>query len=130
MNQDPDSPRPKKGRWTKEEKRLFSLAYQWYGKDWKKLSEIITTRSVVQIRSHEQKYSKQKSSNSESFQVSKIFITMSAYEDLNKYIANACNESIKKYMELQQGFLCPAEPNADITMKMQDAQFKYEVDHT
>ena len=44
------------GRWTTAEHQLFLQSFKKYGKNWKKLSSIITTRSVLQIRTHTQKY--------------------------------------------------------------------------
>ena len=44
------------GKWTSEEHRLFVESFKKYGKNWKKLGTIITTRTVLQIRTHTQKY--------------------------------------------------------------------------
>jgi SHAQKYF class myb-like DNA-binding protein len=44
------------GRWTTEEHLLFLKGLELYGKSWKKISEIVRTRTVVQIRTHAQKY--------------------------------------------------------------------------
>jgi len=44
------------GRWTKEEHNIFLEGLQLYGKEWKKLAGMIKTRTVVQIRTHAQKY--------------------------------------------------------------------------
>lgn len=48
--------RSKQGRWTEEEQRLFASAIQIYGKRWKKLEQIMGTRTSTQCRSHGQKY--------------------------------------------------------------------------
>lgn len=45
-----------KGRWTKREKKLFEEAYNRYGKEWKLIASIIGSRTVIQIRTHAQKY--------------------------------------------------------------------------
>ncbi len=45
----------KKGSWTKEETKLFIEAVQLFGKNWMKLSNVVKTRSSIQIRSHTQK---------------------------------------------------------------------------
>ena len=44
------------GRWSKEEHDVFLSALQLYGKDWKKIAADIKTRTVVQTRTHAQKY--------------------------------------------------------------------------
>ena len=50
-------PRQIKHKWTDEEKAAFVIALKKYGeKSLKKISEAIGTRTVVQVRSHLQKY--------------------------------------------------------------------------
>ena len=44
------------GRWTKEEHESFLRALQMYGKEWKKVAAKVKTRTVVQTRTHAQKY--------------------------------------------------------------------------
>ena len=44
------------GRWTAEEHRLFLQGLQEHGKGWKKIATLIKSRTVVQIRTHAQKY--------------------------------------------------------------------------
>lgn len=44
------------GRWTREEHLLFIKGLEIYGKGWKKIAGLIKTRTVVQIRTHAQKY--------------------------------------------------------------------------
>lgn len=44
------------GRWTKEEHDLFLEGISRYGKEWKKIASLISTRTVVQVRTHAQKY--------------------------------------------------------------------------
>lgn len=46
----------KEGHWTDEEHELFLRCWAEHGKSWKKLSEIIKTRTNEQIRTHAQKY--------------------------------------------------------------------------
>jgi len=52
-------PRPENthtGRWTKDEHEKFLHGINVYGKEWKKIASMIETRTVVQIRTHAQKY--------------------------------------------------------------------------
>jgi SHAQKYF class myb-like DNA-binding protein len=44
------------GRWTSEEHNLFLLGLKKYNKQWKSIAELVKTRTVVQIRTHAQKY--------------------------------------------------------------------------
>ena len=44
------------GRWTAEEHRLFLRGLELHGKGWKKIATLIQSRTVVQIRTHAQKY--------------------------------------------------------------------------
>jgi len=44
------------GRWTKTEHTTFMEGLELHGKEWKKIADMIKTRSVVQIRTHAQKY--------------------------------------------------------------------------
>lgn len=44
------------GRWTTEEHLLFIQGLTKYGKDWKKIEEILKSRDGAQIRSHAQKF--------------------------------------------------------------------------
>lgn len=44
------------GRWTKEEHEAFLKGLQLYGKEWKKVAAKVKTRTVVQTRTHAQKY--------------------------------------------------------------------------
>lgn len=44
------------GRWTQEEHRLFLQGLEEHGKGWKKIASLIKSRTVVQIRTHAQKY--------------------------------------------------------------------------
>lgn len=44
------------GRWNKEEHDLFVEGLSRHGKEWKRIAQMIPTRTVVQIRTHAQKY--------------------------------------------------------------------------
>ncbi|KAG5175592.1 hypothetical protein JKP88DRAFT_196747, partial [Tribonema minus] len=44
------------GRWTKGEHDLFLKALGVYGKEWKRVAAMVGTRTVVQTRTHAQKY--------------------------------------------------------------------------
>lgn len=55
-NKRDSSPRDSPGRWNEEEHLLFLKGLEIYGKSWKKISQIVKTRTVVQIRTHAQKY--------------------------------------------------------------------------
>jgi SHAQKYF class myb-like DNA-binding protein len=46
----------KTGRWTREEHHLFLKGLEMYGRGWKKIAMLMKTRTVVQIRTHAQKY--------------------------------------------------------------------------
>jgi len=44
------------GRWTSEEHNMFLEGLKLHGKGWKAIAQMIKTRTVVQIRTHAQKY--------------------------------------------------------------------------
>nr|CCA19758.1 conserved hypothetical protein [Albugo laibachii Nc14] len=44
------------GRWSKREHELFLQGLKLYGKSWKKIAKLVSTRTLVQIRTHAQKY--------------------------------------------------------------------------
>ncbi|KAF1328250.1 Lhy protein, partial [Globisporangium splendens] len=53
------------GRWTKKEHELFLEGLKLYGKSWKKISSLVITRTLVQIRTHAQKYLQKQSKNAQ-----------------------------------------------------------------
>lgn len=55
-NNGPGSQGENTGRWTAEEHRLFLQGLEQHGKGWKKIASLIKSRTVVQIRTHAQKY--------------------------------------------------------------------------
>lgn len=46
----------KGGRWTSEEHAAFLVGIRCYGKDWRRVAQIVKTRNPVQTRTHAQKY--------------------------------------------------------------------------
>ncbi|KAE9048931.1 hypothetical protein PR003_g3875 [Phytophthora rubi] len=46
----------KGGRWTSEEHAAFLEGIRLYGKDWRRVAQVVMTRSAVQTRTHAQKY--------------------------------------------------------------------------
>jgi SHAQKYF class myb-like DNA-binding protein len=46
----------KGGRWTSEEHAAFLEGIRLYGKDWRRVAQVVQTRSAVQTRTHAQKY--------------------------------------------------------------------------
>ena len=44
------------GRWTLEEHKIFLEGLKLHGKGWKQIAMMIQSRTVVQIRTHAQKY--------------------------------------------------------------------------
>lgn len=130
MSESFDRPNIKQGRWTKEEQDLFVFAFDWHGKDWKKLSEIITTRNIIQIRSHAQKYCKKfKQEHNSETQTPKVYCLEFAMEDLNVYVSSTCAKSYKKYMEYQQTLMYAQIPQADYDVKMVENTTKVELNH-
>lgn len=116
MNEENDSRQYKQGRWSKEEQGLFKLAYQWHGKDWKKLSDLIPTRNIKQIRSHAQKFQKKMDKSQESEKSSvKIYVLDSALNELTDYISQTCSVSYKKYIECQNLLMYSQPPQTHLT---------------
>lgn len=55
--------------WTEDEHERFLQALEKYGREWKKVEEIVGTKSSVQIRSHAQKYFLKASREDKSFEL-------------------------------------------------------------
>lgn len=51
-----NSSHSKGGRWTSEEHAAFLEGIRLYGKDWRRVAQVVMTRSAVQTRTHAQKY--------------------------------------------------------------------------
>nr|CCA24539.1 conserved hypothetical protein [Albugo laibachii Nc14]CCA25972.1 conserved hypothetical protein [Albugo laibachii Nc14] len=51
-----NSNQSKGGRWTSEEHAAFLVGIRCYGKDWRRVAQIVKTRNPVQTRTHAQKY--------------------------------------------------------------------------
>jgi SHAQKYF class myb-like DNA-binding protein len=51
-----DSSKENVGRWSEEEHQVFIQGLERYGKQWKTIANMIGTRTVVQVRTHAQKY--------------------------------------------------------------------------
>lgn len=130
MSEDYESSRYKQGRWTKDEQGLFKLAYQWHGKDWKKLSEVIPTRNIKQIRSHAQKFQKKmdKKLGAELNSV-KIHVLESALSGLTDYISQICSLSYKKYIECQNLLMYSQPPPIPQDPKLSQSPNKGELSH-
>ena len=46
----------KKGRWSTEEENLFEQGFLQHNRDWKKVQAVVRSRTLLQVRSHAQKY--------------------------------------------------------------------------
>ncbi|KAK8793365.1 hypothetical protein WA158_004724 [Blastocystis sp. Blastoise] len=52
------------GRWKKEEHELFLEGLSKYGKEWKKIATLIGSRTIIQVRTHAQKFFQKAKQNS------------------------------------------------------------------
>lgn len=48
----------KSGRWTSLEHFLFLAGLKHFGRNWKKVSKLVQSRTAAQVRSHAQKFEK------------------------------------------------------------------------
>jgi len=55
-NYNKESKKKFNGRWSLTENKIFLEGFFKYRNDWKKLSEVVRSRSIVQLRSHAQKF--------------------------------------------------------------------------
>lgn len=44
------------GRWSDDEHKAFLLGLQLHGREWRKVASVVKTRTVMQTRTHAQKY--------------------------------------------------------------------------
>ena len=44
------------GRWSHHEHKAFLLGFQIYKREWKKVASVVRTRTVMQTRTHAQKF--------------------------------------------------------------------------
>mmetsp|Transcript_1818 Transcript_1818/g.2873 ORF Transcript_1818/g.2873 Transcript_1818/m.2873 type:complete len:282 (+) Transcript_1818:127-972(+) len=97
------------GRWTPEEHALFLKGLELYGKGWKNISLLVKTRSVVQIRTHAQKYflKQQKDGNIMSF---KAPISSPKRGNKKKQIYSSNNESESSILESFRSYMAPPAP--------------------
>jgi SHAQKYF class myb-like DNA-binding protein len=129
MNKDTSQSESTRGRWTTEEQNIFNLAYHWYGKNWKKLKELIPTRTQIQIRSHAQKIDKKSKTRSEgTAKPQQVFILESAREDLKNYISSSSSKAFKKYMEYQNELVYAQINCMDADFKNIELSVKGELD--
>jgi SHAQKYF class myb-like DNA-binding protein len=71
------------GRWTTEEHNLFLEGLRLHQKQWKSIADLVKTRTVVQIRTHAQKYfQKMEKSQSHNFH--------SSEESTSTEVQNCC----------------------------------------
>lgn len=49
------STKHRSGRWTVEEHQLFLQGIQYYGRDWRRVQDVVKSRSIAQVRTHAQK---------------------------------------------------------------------------
>ena len=56
LNKKPDNIIINEGRWSKEENDKFLEGIELFGINWKKVKKLIDTRTIIQVRSHAQKF--------------------------------------------------------------------------
>mmetsp|Transcript_12421 Transcript_12421/g.12478 ORF Transcript_12421/g.12478 Transcript_12421/m.12478 type:complete len:103 (+) Transcript_12421:2-310(+) len=100
MNQDFQSEiNYNKGRWNAEEKKKFTDALNLYGKDWAKIKNYISTRTLVQVRSHAQKYFR-KADKPQELKMPQLFRLKDSERKFDEYFAQI--EQFKQVMELKR----------------------------
>ena len=71
------------GRWTQEEHLLFLQGLKLYSKDWRKIQAHVGTRTLVQIRSHAQKYNQKLATINKKTKGAIVVITNGSEVDVN-----------------------------------------------
>jgi SHAQKYF class myb-like DNA-binding protein len=80
------------GRWTREEQERFIEGLERYGKEWKKVAAFVETRTIVQVRTHAQKFQKK---------LAKIFDKPEGEVSVSDF--NGATESVGGRMRLRVG---------------------------
>jgi len=102
------------GRWTKEERRKFAYGLWKYGTDWKKIKQLIATRSDIQLRSHAQKYLDKLKSNKDIKQKG-LNIKNLLWKNAYKLIKESFNST--KFLNLLISIESELEDNKRMTTK-------------
>ncbi|EQC39667.1 hypothetical protein SDRG_03096 [Saprolegnia diclina VS20] len=111
------------GRWLAEEHQLFLEGLRAYGKNWKKVAQVVPTRSTVQIRTHAQKFFKRMSqerlSPTASGKEHHIYLASdaeaSAWFEPVELIADDCPSGAKFFDQHRDFF--PEFPDFDATLE-------------
>jgi len=88
------------GRWTRAEHEEFLKCLDIYGREWKKVSQRITTRTAAQIRSHAQKYFKKISAPA----------TTTTTTGGSSHAAATAPQNARQQQQQQQGAAAPSFP--------------------
>lgn len=101
------------GRWNKEEHALFLEGIRLHGKEWKKIASMIDTRSVVQIRTHAQKYFQKLNKRKNQEQLKGSMEVPSLTSESSISIASSgrkSSSSKKRKVESRKNLLTPSTP--------------------
>eukprot|EP00937_MAST-01D_sp_MAST-1D-sp2_P006367 g6367.t1 len=88
------------GRWSAQERSAFEEGLRLYGRDWKRVSGVIRTRSLTQIRTHAQKYFKEQGGGAEFNSATDSAVVASATQSLGRWSAqerSAFEEGLRLY---------------------------------
>ena len=114
------------GRWTREEHESFLSALQQYGKEWKKVAAKVKTRTVVQTRTHAQKYFQklQKVTNGEKDDINQIDLGTIVFEKTTlsstkkRAQCNQLNNSTGIWQQQQAAQLAATQAAAQLMTQM------------